>query len=159
MHQSKYIMGWSGQGFIEEINSNKPNWIVDSGNGEYNKHIASFHKKSIDDDIIESTTRIFYGCSNMEYFRGISLIKSVDELKSLLKIFNGYPVYKTKWSGITSFDVNKLKFHRLENTIIFHDYKKWNKGEWSDLMWDLQENFNNYFPNSLKTDLRCYYNK
>ncbi|HLP21705.1 MAG TPA: hypothetical protein VK174_15435 [Chitinophagales bacterium] len=130
-------MGWHTQGYLESPTSSAPLWIVDCGNGEYQSAIQAYSGSNPQPIPAGCNLRIYYGTTGLEYFRGFAQFNAVEELKQVLQLFNGYPVYQTKWHGLHTFNTSKLDYYHLHGLLFFVERRTWPAGEWKEFVEDL----------------------
>jgi hypothetical protein len=104
--------GFNAQGFNPSLGIKSDYWYVECSGDEEND-VEEFYERLIDLGDWNDKIKIVYGTSQAEYFRGYLLTDRIEKSKSILKEFNNFAVYQSKYGGVKKFrfkDITLLPF-------------------------------------------------
>lgn len=135
-------MSWFSQGYFPEYNYDKerfdpPTWNVNCS-GEEDEEIEKYDLRSVNLNGWENKTKIFYGLEDGLFFKGYIETNDLDNVKTILKSFDNFLVYKYKYGGKKSFKVNVLKYHIVDNITVFYEKREYSEDEKTEFLKDLE---------------------
>jgi hypothetical protein len=99
--------GFNAQGFNPSLGIKSDYWYVEC-NGDEDNDVEEFYERVIELGDWTDKIKIVYGTSRAEYFRGFILTGHIEKSKSILKEFNNFPVYQSKYSGVKKFHFKNI---------------------------------------------------
>ena len=127
-------MGWSQQGY----NGENHYWEVQGYTRGLNPEIENYHRRRLELDDYPNT-RIIYGTTGEEYFRGYVFTDDENIVKEVLSKFEGFLVYSSKYGdSFHAFSLKNMTFYNFEEITLFLERRIFWDFEWDEFKNNLE---------------------